>query len=95
MLRCLALYREGSLLEAQAELKEQGCDRDDESYRRLRFLRETGTNFPPSSPKNSQGREYPLKRNKTQRRLTDGPGEKENRIFQDRLDQRSLAAELP
>ena len=36
MLRCLALYREGSLLEARAELKEPGCDRDDEGYRRLR-----------------------------------------------------------
>ena len=36
MLRCLALYREGSLLEARAELKEPGCDGDDEGYRRLR-----------------------------------------------------------
>ncbi len=36
LLRCLALYREGSLLEARAELKEPGCDRDDEGYRRLR-----------------------------------------------------------
>ena len=36
MLRCLALYREGSLLEARAELKEPGCNGDDEGCRGLR-----------------------------------------------------------
>ena len=36
MLRCLDLYREGSLLEARAELKEPGCNGDDEGCRRLR-----------------------------------------------------------